>query len=244
MAPRAYVHDPYSWPTLTHPGGAEVPPLAPHQSVPPTQLYFTMRRWCQPGGRVCGYGRRPPCPRWLWNHPATTDGKMLAPPLAPTYMRTCKLLPTEQHDAQICEALRRELLQHVVACFGVFHGSIPSEALQNVIKRDQPLLYDLVVVRLYRRRWHSFVLACGEALCLFSVPSNRKPDREKTWRVRLTLYSNWEDADARIDRVMQCENASLLGYIRQALRRAPLHRLAGPPFSEKEKYGSPAVSWN
>lgn len=64
---------------------------------------------------------------------------------------------TEERDAQ----LETQLVQCIIDYFGDCKGSLPSERVQNVIKKDYAELYEQVVVARFRKKWHKFLQHCS-----------------------------------------------------------------------------------
>ena len=98
---------------------------------------------------------------------------------------------TEQ--AATADEMEWMLVRTVIDYFGDFQGSIPCERVQNIIKRDYPDLYNVVVMKRHGKRWHRFIDAHPEYFHLFGVYRDGQP--ETCWRLRLTHSTDWERAD-------------------------------------------------
>jgi hypothetical protein len=100
------------------------------------------------------------------------------------------------HNPHAVDAACNELLRHVVLVFGGYGGSLPSEMVQNLVMRQQPILYEMVVGRLFHRRWHAFILQYTDTLTLVSMKSVGS-NPEWCWRLCQTKHRHhWEMVDA------------------------------------------------
>jgi hypothetical protein len=91
--------------------------------------------------------------------------------------------------------LQNELVQCIVKYFDGYGGSLPSERVQNIIKKDYAELYDAVVVGRFKKKWHKFVQHFPDTFHLFSRPARPGPEEEHSWRIRLTWSEDWEETD-------------------------------------------------
>ena len=98
-------------------------------------------------------------------------------------------MPLPVLGLEIQEAI---LLQLIVDYFQGYGGSIPSERIQNILKRDHGDLYHSVVVTYYRRRWHRFIEYNSKSLMLFWRTSAHD---SVCWRIRLASSKDWEEVD-------------------------------------------------
>ena len=98
-------------------------------------------------------------------------------------------MPLPVLGLEIQEAI---LLQLIVDYFQGYGGSIPSERIQNILKRDHGYLYHSVVVTYYRRRWHRFIEYNSKSLMLFWRTSAHD---SVCWRIRLASSKDWEEVD-------------------------------------------------
>jgi hypothetical protein len=67
------------------------------------------------------------------------------------------------------DAVCDELVTHIITVFGAHTGSLSSELVQNAVKRQRPILYELVIGWLFHRRWHDFILQYTIILTLVRV---------------------------------------------------------------------------
>ena len=94
------------------------------------------------------------------------------------------------------DAVCDELITHTVSVFGADGGSLASEMVQNAVMQRQPILYELVVGRLFRRRWHAFLLQYTDILTLVARKTVGSSP-EWCWRLYQTQHGNqWEAVDA------------------------------------------------
>jgi hypothetical protein len=95
------------------------------------------------------------------------------------------------------DAVCDELVTHIITVFGAHTGSLSSELVQNAVKRQWPILYELVIGWLFHRRWHDFILQYTNILTLVRVKNNVS-NPEWCWRLHQTKHANqWEMVDAR-----------------------------------------------
>ena len=117
-------------------------------------------------------------------------------------------------DVTACE---KQLLFVIISFFDFYKGSIPSERIQNTLKRDYATLYERVVIKRHHRRWHRFLLSHRDVLVLFTLSCNGN----MTWRIRLNIEGNWEEVD-RKEHVRRME--MLLIRLRNVLGQLPGHQ--------------------
>ena len=98
-------------------------------------------------------------------------------------------MPLPVLGLEIQEAI---LLQLILDYFQGYGGSIPSERIQNILKRDHGDLYHSVVVTWYRRRWHRFMEYNSKSFILFWRTSAHD---SVCWRIRLASSKDWEETD-------------------------------------------------
>lgn len=89
-----------------------------------------------------------------------------------------------------------QLIQCILDYFGDCKGSLPSERVQNIIKKEHRALYDAVFVSArFGKKWHKFLNHYPETFRLFTVPSQPLSDQDYCWRIRLANNPDWEAAD-------------------------------------------------
>jgi hypothetical protein len=126
--------------------------------------------------------------------------------------------------------LQNELVQCIIKYFDGYRGSLPSERVQNIIKKDYAELYDAVVVGRFKKKWHKFVQHFPDTFHLFTRPARPAPEQEFSWRIRLTWSEDWEEAD-RQEEELRAERERELVEKTQALLlqypdyQAPVHDL-------------------
>ena len=112
-----------------------------------------------------------------------------------------------------------ELLHHTVAVFGSHRGSLSSEALQNIVMRTQPILYELVVGHIFRFRWHAFLDHHRNTLQLVSTI---KTSTEKCWRVfQCRDHDEWEREDAARSHSLHTKEKEIRDSIARLLSECP-----------------------
>eukprot|EP00667_Euglena_gracilis_P009498 EG_transcript_9655 len=124
---------------------------------------------------------------------------------------------TEERDAQ----LETQLVQCIIDYFGDCKGSLPSERVQNVIKKDYAELYEQVVVARFRKKWHKFLQHCSDTFHLFTRPAQPLPNQDYCWRIRLVNNPNWEEADVQEEEFRAQRDRELLDKVHSILTSAP-----------------------
>lgn len=124
---------------------------------------------------------------------------------------------TEERDA----ALEAQLVQCIIDYFGDCQGSLPSERVQNVIKKDYADLYEQVVVARYRKKWHKFLQHCSDTFHLFTRPAQPAPNQDYCWRIRLVNNNDWEEADQVDEEFRAKRDRELLDKVQAILNSCP-----------------------
>lgn len=119
----------------------------------------------------------------------------------------------EEKDA----LLEAQLVQCIVDYFGDCKGSLPSERVQNVIKKDYADLYEQVVVARFRKKWHKFLQHCSDTFQLFTRPAQPAPNQDYCWRIRLVNNTDWEDADQQEEEFRAFQDKELLDKVHSIL---------------------------
>jgi len=117
--------------------------------------------------------------------------------------------------------LEAKLIQCILDYFGDCQGSLPSERVQNVIKKDFADLYEAVVVNRYRKKWHKFLQHCSSIFQLFTRPAQPAPDQDYCWRIRLADNTTWEEADLQEDEERSRRDQELRNRVQAILRGSP-----------------------
>ena len=118
------------------------------------------------------------------------------------------------------DQLKAELVQCILNYFGGYNGSLPSERVQNIMKNDHAELYDAVVVRQFKKKWHKFLQHCSGTFVLFSRPAACAPE-ECSWRIRLRSSADWEEADEKEEQLRAALERDLVEKIRVLLLQHP-----------------------
>jgi hypothetical protein len=124
---------------------------------------------------------------------------------------------SEERDA----SLEAQLIQCILDYFGDCKGSLPSERVQNVIKKDYADLYEQVVVARFRKKWHKFLQHCSETFLLFTRPAQPAPNQDYCWRIRLATNSDWEEADQQDEEYRARRDRELLDKVHSILMNSP-----------------------
>jgi hypothetical protein len=121
------------------------------------------------------------------------------------------------------QTLCRELLHHTVSVFGSHRGSLSSEALQNIVMRTQPVLYELVVGHVFRFQWHAFLNYHRDTLQLvWTTKDTTGSDGEKCWRVyQCRDRDEWEHADALRSQSLHAQEKEIRESITRLLNECP-----------------------
>lgn len=117
--------------------------------------------------------------------------------------------------------LEAQLIQCIVDYFGDCKGSLPSERVQNVIKKDYAELYEAVVVARFRKKWHKFLQHCADTFHLFTRPAQPAPNQDYCWRIRLVNNPDWEEADQLDEEFRARRDKDLLDRVHAILSSSP-----------------------
>lgn len=117
--------------------------------------------------------------------------------------------------------LEARLIQCIIEYFGDCKGSLPSERVQNVIKKDYPELYEQVVVARFRKKWHKFLQHCSDTFQLFTRPAQPAPNQDYCWRIRLVNNADWEEADLQEEEFRAKRDQELLDKVHAILLNSP-----------------------
>eukprot|EP00668_Euglena_longa_P007993 GGOE01009616.1.p2 GENE.GGOE01009616.1~~GGOE01009616.1.p2 ORF type:complete len:317 (-),score=42.28 GGOE01009616.1:675-1595(-) len=117
--------------------------------------------------------------------------------------------------------LEAQLVQCIIEYFGDCKGSLPSERVQNVIKKDFAELYEQVVVARFRKKWHKFLQHCSDTFHLFTRPAQPEPNQDYCWRIRLVNNSDWEEADVQEEELRAQRDKELLDKVHSILNSVP-----------------------
>jgi len=118
-------------------------------------------------------------------------------------------------------SLERQLVRRIVEYFGDCKGSLPSERVQNVIKKDYADLYEAVVVNRFRKKWHKFLQHCSHTFHLFTRPAQPAPNQDYCWRIRLVGNSDWEEADQQDEEFRARRDRELMDKVQAILAASP-----------------------
>uniref|UniRef100_A0A7S1I7H0 Uncharacterized protein n=1 Tax=Eutreptiella gymnastica TaxID=73025 RepID=A0A7S1I7H0_9EUGL len=216
--PAVYVHNPYWYP------GFNLTTIWTPAHLPPRHVQSSPHGWPSadptPGPWPEGTGRPLPCTCPACHVPwSPRVGKSQA---VKTVTNVNRALPhtfsdlsdvfsdgTLGHsdsDDDICKrrpnaGLNEKIaaLEQAIVDFCAAHpGSVPSERVQNIIKKEQPELYEAVVTRQFKKKWHKFLEQFPNKFILFTKPAQPAPEEDFCWRIRLTDGpAGWEAADAQ-----------------------------------------------
>lgn len=129
-----------------------------------------------------------------------------------------------------------ELIYHITQGFGNHHGSLPADCVQNSIRRDHPLLYNIVVQTYHQGRWLVFLAlaligqgkknksehlnTCSDVLCVFQT--EKGSPREQYWRIHLRRDDLSYEAVDRVMEVLRTEaEAALCARMKSHLLQCP-----------------------
>eukprot|EP00669_Euglena_mutabilis_P009068 TRINITY_DN401_c0_g3_i1.p1 TRINITY_DN401_c0_g3~~TRINITY_DN401_c0_g3_i1.p1 ORF type:complete len:430 (+),score=72.12 TRINITY_DN401_c0_g3_i1:117-1292(+) len=120
--------------------------------------------------------------------------------------------------------LDAQLVARILEYFGQTSGSLPSERVQNVIKKEHRELYDAVFVSArFGKKWHRFLAHHADTFQLFTIPSNPTADQDYCWRIRLTGNEDWEAADLAEEKRRAVQEGFLLARMHDLLAARPGH---------------------
>jgi hypothetical protein len=153
--------------------------------------------------------------RWKPSSPHTSDNSS---------DHTVGYSDSERSDGEMSRRdlyLERQLVQKIVEYFGDCKGSLPSERVQNVIKKDYADLYEAVVVARFRKKWHKFLQHCSHTFHLFTRPAQPAPNQDYCWRIRLANNPDWEEADQQDEEYRARRDKELMDKVQSILAASP-----------------------
>ena len=118
---------------------------------------------------------------------------------------------------------RAELAELTLAIFEGQKGSLPSERVQNVIKRDHEELYAAVVGAQFKKKWNHFIQHRPDLFQLFSRRVRNGDKEELAWRIRLTSATNWEEVDREHEEMRADREIELMKKTLALLLQSPDH---------------------